>query len=109
MVGIADITLANLEDCITGIVNTEALGFSQIEAIAVEQAIVNLGLIEVHGKTENLAAITEQLEATTLEVVHYMQHQPLQTCSPNHEASFVFCIFDFACSEFTIFRLFFTF
>ena len=94
MVGIADITLANLEDCITGIVNTEALGFLQIEAIAVEQAIVNLGLIEVHGKTENLAAITEQLEATTLEVVHYMQHRPLQTCSPNHEVCFMFYIFE---------------
>ena len=50
MVGIADITRANLEDCITGIVNTEVLGFLQIEAIAIKQATVNLGLVEGHGK-----------------------------------------------------------
>ena len=99
MVGIADITLASLEDCITGIVNTEVLGFLLIEAIAVKQATVNLGLIEVHGKTENLVAITEQLEAMTLEVAHYMRHQPLQTCSPNHEVSFMFYIFEQHCNS----------
>ena len=104
MVGIAGITLVSLEGCITGIVNTEVLGFLLIEAIAVKQATVKLGQIEVHGKTGNLAAVTEQPEATTLGVVHYMQHQPLQTCSPNHEASFVFCIFEQHCNSSRILR-----
>ena len=99
MVGIANIVLANPGGCTVGIVNTEALGSLLIEAITVEQAIVNLSQVEVHGKTENLATVTEQLEAMTLVVVHYMPHQPLQTCSLNHEVCFMFYIFEQHCSS----------
>ena len=99
MVGIADITLVSLEDCTTGIVSTEVLDFQLREAIAVKRAIVSFGQVEVHGKTESLAVITGQLELTTLEVVHYMQHQPLQTYLPNHEVFFMFCIFGRHCNS----------
>ena len=101
MVGIADITLVSLGDCTTGIVSTEVLGFLLREAITIKQAIVDLGLVEVHGKTGNLAG---QPEVTMLEVVHCMQHQPRQTCLPNHEAFFMFCIFEQHCNSSQILR-----
>ena len=99
IVGIADITLVSLGDCTTGIVSTEVLDFLLKEAIAVKRAIVILGQVEAHGKTENLAVITAQPEATILVVVHYMQHQPLQTCLPNHEVFFMFYIFEQHCNS----------